>query len=257
MGEMRGGLSVSSLSGSSVMIHQPNFIFPLRQAQAPLPHQQPQHIPHTKPQPVIMSHTSHRLRKACLPSTTRQPSTPLSLMTTSWKTLNQEQLALETWTCKDPMCRTPHQQGSPTDYHSIPNTPTSWDLKPCPTQNSPPGGATIHMPQPHMAVSLRQQDTPALSPRHHPTPPRYVAVFRPKASTPQSHVKLPQKTFPMWRRHMARQQLAVDAAHALLLGVSSPSHPLSPKCQSPVQKPSDPRTPDRVVEDTRTDHHPA
>src|SRR5947208_2947752 len=191
-----------------------------------------------------MSHISHRLGRACLPSTTTRPSTPLSLLTTSWTTLNQEQLALETWTCKDPMCRTPHHQKNPTDYRSIPNTSTLWDSKPCPTQNSPPGVVTIHAPQPCMAVSLRQQDTLVPSPRHHPTAPCFVAEPRPKVTTLQSHVKLPRKTFPMWRRHMARQQLAVDAAHALLLGVSNPSHPLSPRCRSPVQTPSDPRTPD-------------
>src|SRR5947208_11023829 len=158
-----------------------------------------------------MSHISHRLGRACLPSTTTRPSTPLSLLTTSWTTLNQEQLALETWTCKDPMCPTPHHQESPTDYRSIPNTSTLRDSKPCPTQNSPPGVVTIHAPQPCMAVSLHQQDTPAPSPRHHLTAPRFVTEPRPKATTLQSHVKLPQKTFPMWCRHIACQQLAVNA----------------------------------------------
>jgi hypothetical protein len=248
--------------GVGVMIHQPIFISPPRHTQAPQQHQQPQHIPYqqapyTKPQPATMSHTNHHPKTACLPYITRRPSTPLSLLTTSWTTLNQEQLALETWTCKDPMCRTPHHQESPTDYRSTPSMATPRDSKPCPTQNSPPGVVTIHAPQPCMAVSLRQQDTRDLSPHHHPTAPRFVAASRPKATTLQSHVKLPRKTFPMWRQHMARQQLAVDAAHALLSGVFNPLHPLSPRCQSPVQTLSDPRTPDRVAEGTRTDHHPA
>jgi hypothetical protein len=248
--------------GVGVMIHQPIFISPPRHTQAPQQHQQPQHIPYqqapyTKPQPATMSHTNHHPKTACLPYITRRPSTPLSLLTTSWTTLNQEQLALETWTCKDPMCRTPHHQESPTDYRSTPSMATPRDSKPCPMQNSPPGVVTIHAPQPCMAVSLRQQDTRDLSPRHHPTAPRFVAASRPKATTLQSHVKLPRKTFPMWRQHMARQQLAVDAAHALLSGVFNPLHPLSPRCQSPVQTLSDPRTPDRVAEGTRTDHHPA
>src|SRR5947208_2486736 len=204
-----------------------------------------------------MSHISHRLGRACLPSTTQRPSTPLSLLTTSWTTLNQEQLALETWTCKDPMCRTPHHQESLMDYRSIPSTLTPQDSKPCPVLNSWPGAATIPMPQLCMAVSPRQQNTLTPSPCHHQIAPRFVAAPRPKATTLQSHIKLPQKTFPMWRQHMARQQLAVDAAHALLLGVSNPSRPLSPRCRSSAETSSDPRTPDRVVEDTPTDHHPA
>src|SRR5947208_1880967 len=121
-----------------------------------------------------MSHISHRLGRACLPSTTRRPSTPLSLLTTSWTTLNQEQLALETWTCKDPMCRTPHHQSpyhqeNPTVYRFTQSIPAPQDLKPCHTQNSLPGAVTIHVPQQCMAVSLRQQDTLAPSPRHHQT----------------------------------------------------------------------------------------
>src|SRR5947208_1524129 len=209
-----------------------------------------------------MSLTSHHQRRACQPSTTRRPSPPLSLVTTSWEIRNQE--ALETWTCKDPLCRVPHHHDRPTYrqesltvYPFTPSMGTSRDSKPCPTQNSPPGVVTIHAPQPCMAVSLRQQNTLVPSPRHHPTPPRFVAAPRPKATTLQSHVKLPRKTFPMWCQHMACQQLAVDAAHALLLGVSNPSHPLSPRCRSSAETPSDPRTPDRVAEDTRTDHHPA
>ena len=209
-----------------------------------------------------MSLTSHHQRRACQPSTTRRPSPPLSLVTTSWEIRNQE--ALETWTCKDPLCRTPHHQDRPTYrqesltvYPFTQSMATSLDLKPCHTQNSPPGAVTIHAPQPCMAVSLRQQDTLVPSPRHHPTPPRFVAAPRPKATTPQLHVKLPRKTFPMWRQHMARQQLAVDAAHALLSGVSNPSRPLSLRCPISAETSPDPRTPDRVVEGTPTDHHPA
>jgi hypothetical protein len=209
-----------------------------------------------------MSPTNHHPKRACQPYTMKRPSTPLSLLTTSWKMLNQEQLALETWTCKDPLCRTPHHQlpyhqESQTDYPFTQSIPTPRDSKLCPTQNLQPGTATIHAPQPCMAVNLRQQDTLAPFPRHHPIAPRFVAKPRPKAITLQSHVKLPQKTFLIWRRHMAHQQLAVDAAHALLLGVSSHSRPLSPKCRSPAPNPPNPRTPDRVAEGTHTDHHPA
>jgi hypothetical protein len=217
-----------------------------------------------QPQPATRSHTSYHPKTACQPSITRRPSTPLNLLTTSWTTLNQEQLALETWTCKDPLCRVPHhqdrltyQQESLTVYPFTQSMSASQDSKPCPTQNSPPGVVTIHAPQPCMAVNPRQQDTLAPSPHHHPTQPRFVAAPRPKATILRSHVKLPRKTFPMWRQHMARQQLAVDAAHALLSGVFNPSHPLSPRCQTSAEILSDPRTPDRVVEDIPTDHHPA
>ena len=207
-----------------------------------------------------MSHTSHHLERACQPSTTRRPSPPLNLVTTSWEIRNLE--ALEMWTCKDPLCRTPHHQDRPTYrqesltvYPFTQSMATSLDLKPCHTQSSPPGVVTIHAPQPCMAVSLRQQDTLVPSPRHHPTPLRFVAAPRPKATTLQSHIKLPQKTFPMWRQHMARQQLAVDAAHALLSGVSNHSHPSPLKCRSPVKTLSDPCTPDRAAEGTPIDLH--
>src|SRR5947208_11194643 len=103
-----------------------------------------------------MSHTSHLPPVACHPFTTRRPTTPLSLLTMSWKTLNQEQLAHETWTCKDPLCRRPHHQ-IPTDYHSIPNTWMSLDMKPCPRRSSDRGSTTILMPQPCTAVNLCQQ----------------------------------------------------------------------------------------------------
>jgi hypothetical protein len=193
-----------------------------------------------KPQPVAP------------PSMTKRPTTPLSLLTMSWKMLNTEQLAHETWTYKDPLCRRPHHL-TPMGYLSTPSTETSRDLRPCPCRSSRHGSVTIPTPQPCMAVSLRLQETLAQSPLPHLTAPRFVAEPWPKATTLQSHVKSPQKTFPIWRWHMARQQLAVDAAHALLLGVSSHSHPLSLRCQSPAQSPSDPRIPDRVVEATHTD----
>jgi hypothetical protein len=171
----------------------------------------------------------------------------------SWRTLNQELLALETWTCKDPLCRSPHHL-TPTGYHSTPSTETPWDSKSCPCQSSEHGSAMILMPQPCMAANLRQQDIPDLSLLPLLTVPRFVAEPRLKATTLQLHVRSPRKTFPMWRQQMARQQLAVDAAHALLSGVSSHSHPLSLKHRSLAQSPSDPRTPDRVAEATRTDH---
>src|SRR5947208_11832894 len=105
-----------------------------------------------------MSHTSHLPPVACHPFTTRRPSTPLSLLTMSWKTLNQEQLALETWTCKDPLCRVPHhqspyQQESLTDSRSTPSTVGSRTLRPCPQPSSEDGFAAIHSPCPCMAAS--------------------------------------------------------------------------------------------------------
>src|SRR5947208_4051004 len=109
-----------------------------------------------------MSHISHHLGRACLPSTTRRPSTPLSLLTTSWKTLNQEQLALETWTCKDPLCRapyhqiphqSPYQQESPTDSRSTPDIVGLHIWRPCPQPSSEDGFVAIHSPRPCMAAS--------------------------------------------------------------------------------------------------------
>src|SRR5947208_12138527 len=105
-----------------------------------------------------MSHTSHRLERACQSSTTRRPSPPLNLVTTSWKIRNQE--ALETWTCKDPLCRAPHHQGqspyqqeSPTDSRSIPDIIGPRTLRPCPWQSSEDGYVAIHLPRPCMAAN--------------------------------------------------------------------------------------------------------
>jgi hypothetical protein len=39
-----------------VMIQHPKFSFPLRHMQAPLPHQQPQHLPHQQPQHITHQH---------------------------------------------------------------------------------------------------------------------------------------------------------------------------------------------------------
>ena len=181
----------------------------------------------------------------------------MSLLTTSWKTLNQEQLALETWTCKDPMCRTPHHQESPTDYRSTPSIvgPCTW--RPCPQQSSEDGFVVIHSPCPCMAASPLLVEGLDQYLRHPPTVPRFVVGSPPKARTAPSHARplqpLPQKKPNKWRQHMARQQLAVEAALALLSGViSNHSHPLLLRGRSPNQ--SDPRIPDRVVEATHTDH---
>src|SRR5438874_5842384 len=97
-------------------------------------------------------------RSPPLPMFPRHPTTPLSLLTMSWKTLNQEQLALETWTCKDPLCRVPHHQfpyrrESPTDSHSTPSTVRSHTLRPCPQPSSEDGYVAIHSPRPCMAAS--------------------------------------------------------------------------------------------------------
>jgi hypothetical protein len=176
--------------------------------------------------------------------------------------LNQEQLALETWTCKDPLCRAPHHQSpyhqeSPMDSCSIPGIVGPRTLRPCPQPSSKDGFVAIHSPCPCMAASplLVEGLDPYL--RHPPTVPHFVVRSPPKARTAPSHAQplrpLPQKKPNMWRQHMAHQQLAVEAAHALLSGVSSHSHPSSLKCRSPNL--SDPCIPDRVVEGTHTDHH--
>jgi hypothetical protein len=188
------------------------------------------------------------------PSMTRRPTTPLSLLTTSWKMLNQEQLAHETWTCKDPLCQRPYHL-TLMGYLSTPSTETSWDSKPCPKQSLWPGAATIPTPQPCMEVSPRQQDILAPSPRHHPIAPRFIAEPRPKATTLQLHIRPPQKTFPMWCQQMAHQQLAEDTAHTLLSGVSNHLHPLSLKYRSSARSPLNAHTPDRVAEATHTNRH--
>jgi hypothetical protein len=126
----------------------------------------------------------------------------LSLLTTSWKTLNQEQLALEMWTCKDPLCQRPHHL-TPMGYHSTPSTLTFQDLKSCHTPSLEDGSNTILTPQPCTVVSLRQQDILAPSPRHHLTAPHFIAEPWPKATTLQLHVRPPRKTFPMWHQQMA------------------------------------------------------
>src|SRR5947208_17040944 len=101
--------------------------------------------------------TFRKPQPAAPPFTTRRPTTPLSLLTTSWKTLNQKQLAHETWTCKDPICRRPHHL-TPTGYLSTPSTSMSLDSKPCPRWSSEHSSATILTLQPCMGVSSRQLD---------------------------------------------------------------------------------------------------
>jgi hypothetical protein len=198
-----------------------------------------------------MSSTSHHL-PAAPPSTTKRRTTPLSLLTTSWKTLNTDQLALEIWTCKDPLCRRPHHQ-SPTDYHSIPSIigPHTW--RPCLRQSSEDGFEVIHSPRPCMAANPLLVDTLNQSLRHHPIVPRFANASPLKARTAPSHARplrpLLKRTSYMWR-----QQVAVDTAHAILSGVSSHLHPFSLKYRSPAQSPPNPRIPDRVAEATHTDH---
>src|SRR5947208_971925 len=179
-------------------------------------------------------------------------------------------LANEMWTCKDALCRAPHQQvprrflyqrESLTDSRSIPDTDGPRTLRPCPRQSSEDGYVAIHSPRPCMAASPLLVEGLDQYLRHPPTVPRFVVGSPPKARTAPSHAQplrpLPQKKPNTWRQHMARQQLATEAALALLSGASSHSRLSPPRCRSPVQTPSDPRTPDRVVEGTRTDHHPA
>jgi hypothetical protein len=209
-----------------------------------------------KPQPASKSSTSH-LPLAAYPSITRRPTTPLSLLTTSWMTLNQEQLALETWTCKDPLCRRPHHQ-SPMDYHSIPSIvgPCTW--RPCPRQSSEDGSVVIHSPCPCMAASPLLVEGLDRSLYLYPTVPHFTDASPSKAHTALSHARplrpLPKRTSHTWRQQMARQQLAVDAAHAILSGVSSRLHPFSLKYRSPAQSPPNHRIPDRVAEATHTNH---
>jgi hypothetical protein len=184
--------------------------------------------------------------------------------------LNQEQLTLETWTCKDPLCRVPHhqvphqspcQQGSLTDSRSTQNTIGSHTLRPCPRESSEDGYAAIHSPRPCMAASPLLVEGLDQYLRHPLTVPLFVVGSPPKARTAPLHARplrpLPQKKPNTWRQHMARQQLATEAALALLSGASSHSHLSSPRCRSSAETLSDPRTLDRVVEGTPTDHHPA
>jgi hypothetical protein len=190
-----------------------------------------------------MSHTSHHQRRACQPSTTRRPSTLTSLLTTSWKTLNQEQLALEMWTCRDPLCRAPHHQiphqspchkESPTDSRSIPSIVGFHTWRPCPTQSSEDGSEATHSPHPCIAVNPPRVEGPDQYPRLHPTVPHFVVGSPPKVRIAPSHARplrpLPQKKPNTWRQHMTRQQLATEAALALLSGViSNHSHPSLPR----------------------------
>jgi hypothetical protein len=203
-------------------------------------------IPHTTPPQPSLSVTPPL-------STIIRPTTPLSLLTTSWKMLNQEQLAHKTWTCKDPLCRRSHHQ-IPMDYHSTLSMWKSLVIKPCPRQSSEHGSATIPTPQPCTAVSPHQQDIPALSPLPHLTVPRFVVGSRPKDDTLRSPTRSSQRRPQMWHQQMARQQLAIEAAHALLSGVSYHSHPLSLKCRSPAKNPPNPCIPDRAVEATHIGH---
>jgi hypothetical protein len=188
---------------------------------------------------------------------TRRPTIPLSLLTTSWKMLNTDQLALETWTCKDPLCQRPHHQ-SPMGYHSIPSTVGPHTLKPCHQQSSKGGFAVIHSPCPCMAASPLLVEGLNQSLCSHPIVPHFVIGSPLKAHTAPSHARplwpLPRKTPHMWRQQMAHQQLAVDAAHILLSGVSTHLHPLSLEHCSLAQSLSNPHIPDRVVEATHTDH---
>src|SRR5947208_14108945 len=156
-----------------------------------------------------MSHTSHLPKAACPPFTTKRPSSPLSLLTTSWKMLNQEQLALETWTCKDPICQTPHHQESPMDYRSTPSIVGPRTLRPCPRQSSEDGFVAIHSPRPCMAASPLLVGGLDQYLRPHPTVPHFVVGSPPKARTAPSHAwplrPLPQKRPQSWHQHMACQ----------------------------------------------------
>jgi hypothetical protein len=144
------------------------------------------------------------------------------------------------------------------DYHSIPSTDGPHTLKPCHQRSSKDGFVATHSDHHSMVVNPLLVDAPDQSPCLHPTVPRFIVGSPPKARTAPSHAQplwpLPQRTSHTWCQQMTRQQLAVDAAHALLSGVSSHLHPLSLKYQSPAQSPSDPHTPDRVAEATHTNH---
>src|SRR5947208_3404168 len=213
-----------------------------------------------------MSHTSHHQRRACQPSTTRQPSSLTSLLTTSWKTTDLKYLAHEMWTCKDPLCRAPHQQvprrfpylqESLTDSHFIPDIVGPRTLRPCPWESSEDGYVAIHSPRPCMAASPLLVEGLDLYLRHLPTVPHFVVGSPPKARTAPLHGRplrpLPQKKPNAWRQHMARQQLATEAALALLSGASSHSRLSPPRCRSSAKTLSDPRTPDRVAAGVITD----
>src|SRR5947208_9135616 len=106
-----------------------------------------------------MSHTSHLPKAACPPFTTKRPSTPLSLLTTSWKMLNQEQLVQETWTCKDPLCRKPHHQ-NPTGYPSTPSTFVPQDTRSYHRESSDSGFTVTLSLHPYTEANPHHQEAP-------------------------------------------------------------------------------------------------
>jgi hypothetical protein len=197
--------------------------------------------PHTTPQP---SHQSN----SCPCPTTRtlfplkfpnQLAMIRSQMTLSCHLLTKKQLAQEMWTCKDPLCRTPHHQ-IPTGYCSIPSTSAPQGMKSCHQESSAHGSAMTQTPCHCMGVSPRQQGTPDLSPRHHLTVPRFIVRSLPKGSTLSLHIR-PLRKLPAKGPQKSCHHLAEDAAHALLSGASCRSHPYSLKYRSPAQSP--PREP--------------
>jgi hypothetical protein len=156
-----------------------------------------------------------------------RPSMIHRQMTLSCQTLTKKQLAQEMWTCKDPLCHTPHHQ-TPMGYHFTPSTLMPQDMRPCHQQSSEHSSVTTLVPHQCIEVSPCQLAVPDPSPLYHLTVPHFVVSSSPKGNTKKSLGKGLQKPLikgPRKSRHL----LAEDAAHALLSGASCRSHPYSLK----------------------------
>src|SRR5947208_1046604 len=125
---------------------------------------------HTTPPQSSQQYNSHH----CSPRTLfplifpNQLAMTQSQMTLSWRTLTKKQLAQEMWTCKDPMCHTPHHQ-IPMGYLSTPSTSAAKDMKQCCLESSEPGSTTTLMPLYYMGVSPPQPEALDPSPHQHQT----------------------------------------------------------------------------------------
>jgi hypothetical protein len=150
-----------------------------------------------------------------------------SQTTLSCHHLTKKQLAQEMWTCKDPLCHTPHHQ-TPTGYHSIPYTSVPQDLRSCHQESSEHGSIMTLTPRQCTGASPHQPAIPDPSPHHHLIVPRFVISSPPKDNTKKllgkGLPKLPDKGPQRSRQCLACHRLAEDAAHALLLGASCHSH---------------------------------
>jgi hypothetical protein len=156
-----------------------------------------------------------------------------SQMTLSCRTLTKEQLAKKTWTCKDPLCRTPHHQ-TPTGYHFTSSTSMLQNMRSCRQESSEHGFTMTLTPHHYTGVSPCQPEVPDPSPHQHQTTPLACFIVR---SPPKDNSKRSHDSQHVNRHLKSHQRLAEDAAHALLSGSSCHSHPYLLKYRSPVQNP--------------------